>query len=491
LILIPDKPRFKREKICDAIHDLIINENLKTGDKLGAERELALKMNVQRLTVRRAIKQLCKEGVLEQRPGRGTYVKMKVKEAKNSLSPVEQDEATIAPISNILTSKPDTVLNFATNDIAPEQLKGWKSIFKLFSDTHPGIFVKHCNLSISQKNVPKYDCALVKPHDLHCNDVSDNEMTFPSSWFTAIPQKNFLSRGLVDRINSYAKTQNAYRAIPLMLVFSMHAVNCRLLEKYQFPEPPSLQDWTKTQKWLKESAWTQKNFLLSHPYTHSPLNHLCRQKKDILGSDQVNLSNPETKKFLQFLKELWERSELNSTNGTDLINLTQSFIEDKVLSLEIFSNLIPVIYKRSNSNMKFLFNSISASGLTQVLPRYLVIGNDKDKYYEILEFCQFLASGQAQLLIAQEGLGIPYYSGIYGSELFCKTYGINYDNLKQELNNANGFYGSIFFKFDFQNRIINPTLRSYFNNTLTLDQAIDSISSRTKQQFDLFHSNEL
>ena len=54
----------------DAIHSGQINP----GDALPSERDLALKVDVSRVTVRKAVLQLVKDGVLVQRHGSGTFV---------------------------------------------------------------------------------------------------------------------------------------------------------------------------------------------------------------------------------------------------------------------------------------------------------------------------------------------------------------------------------------------------------------------------------
>ena len=60
------------------IHDQLKNEIeqgiWKVGDRLPSERELAVKFNVSRMTLRQAIQNLADEGILERKIGSGTYV---------------------------------------------------------------------------------------------------------------------------------------------------------------------------------------------------------------------------------------------------------------------------------------------------------------------------------------------------------------------------------------------------------------------------------
>jgi GntR family transcriptional repressor for pyruvate dehydrogenase complex len=62
------------ERIVDQIERLIMAGNLRVGDQLPAERELADQFTVSRTAVREAIKALREKGLVEIRLGRGTFV---------------------------------------------------------------------------------------------------------------------------------------------------------------------------------------------------------------------------------------------------------------------------------------------------------------------------------------------------------------------------------------------------------------------------------
>ena len=61
--------------VIDYIGDMIINEDLKKGDKLPTERDLAMKLNVSRNSIREALKILDVIGLVSRRQGDGTYIK--------------------------------------------------------------------------------------------------------------------------------------------------------------------------------------------------------------------------------------------------------------------------------------------------------------------------------------------------------------------------------------------------------------------------------
>ncbi len=56
------------------IKDRIINREYASGAKIGSENELARRFHVCRLTVRHALGQLCEEGLLYRKKGKGTFV---------------------------------------------------------------------------------------------------------------------------------------------------------------------------------------------------------------------------------------------------------------------------------------------------------------------------------------------------------------------------------------------------------------------------------
>ncbi len=475
--------RAKRGQICDAIRNLIIKDKLNVGDKLDAERVLAGKMNVQRLTVRRAIKKLCEEGLLEQRPNSGTYLKKKIK-ADVEKDAAEHHESVFSPTGNIFVSRPDTVINFYTGDVLPEQMKGWKHILNEFSKKHPGITVRHLQNTRITPNSCNYDCALIRPMDMHAKNTASTGMLFPDTWFSAHKIDSFLSEGLIERINNYNKVENGFEAVPMLLTFPVQVVNADLLEKNNLPMLPSRADWREAEKWLN-TVNSVDGLVPTNPYIHSPLNHICRVNKDVVSRNCVDLSCDGIKEFLHFVKGLWRDIKLDSFSGKSLLNLNKAFVDQKMVSIEMFLHLIHNIQKQSK--IKAAANTIMPAGMTQVLPRCLIMGHDMEKYYEILEFSQFLASSEGQKLIAQQGFGIPYYDGRQGTELFCSVFQFELADIQKELSCAESFYENIFLKSGFQERIINPTLMEYFNDGLTFKQAVESIQFRTEQLYSLFY----
>lgn len=89
ITLKPIKPKRISDQVFEQLKELIFKGQLKPGDQLMTERELAHSMGVSRPTVREAINKLVTMGLLEQRQGQGTFVNSPADDAgKNPLAAV-------------------------------------------------------------------------------------------------------------------------------------------------------------------------------------------------------------------------------------------------------------------------------------------------------------------------------------------------------------------------------------------------------------------
>jgi GntR family transcriptional repressor for pyruvate dehydrogenase complex len=71
----PIRPRRLYEAIVHQIQELVAERHLQPGDRLPSERELAELLNVSRASVREALRVLAALGLVEVRPGDGTFVR--------------------------------------------------------------------------------------------------------------------------------------------------------------------------------------------------------------------------------------------------------------------------------------------------------------------------------------------------------------------------------------------------------------------------------
>jgi GntR family transcriptional regulator len=69
-----------------SIEDAVLSGVIGPGDALPSERDIALKADVSRVTVRKAVQDLVKGGILVQRHGSGTFVAPRVERVEQSLS---------------------------------------------------------------------------------------------------------------------------------------------------------------------------------------------------------------------------------------------------------------------------------------------------------------------------------------------------------------------------------------------------------------------
>ncbi len=95
----------KAEKAYSFLINEILTNKLKVGDRLISERDLALQLNISRITLREALRALCNAGFLKTKRGGGTYVISKnpsssfqdVTESKFSVLEVLQARSIIEP----------------------------------------------------------------------------------------------------------------------------------------------------------------------------------------------------------------------------------------------------------------------------------------------------------------------------------------------------------------------------------------------------------
>jgi len=97
MIFKPIKTRKIYEEIVEQIKELITEGNLNPGDKLLSERELSEKLRVSRASVREALSALEIMGLVEVKPGEGTYIR------QTSM------DSLIHPLALVLMMERDTV----------------------------------------------------------------------------------------------------------------------------------------------------------------------------------------------------------------------------------------------------------------------------------------------------------------------------------------------------------------------------------------------
>lgn len=90
----------KSDQIAEQLRTLIIERNLKAGDRLPAERQLAIDLDASRSSVREAIHTLASQSLLISRHGGGTYV-------QDAQVAQWQHESVVQPLSNVVQQDPE------------------------------------------------------------------------------------------------------------------------------------------------------------------------------------------------------------------------------------------------------------------------------------------------------------------------------------------------------------------------------------------------
>lgn len=100
--LKPIKPKKISDQVFDQLRELIVRGQLKSGEKIMPERELAEAMSVSRTTVRNAISRLVFMGLLEHKQGQGTFVRPPESREDNPLAlAMEAQDATLEDLLEV------------------------------------------------------------------------------------------------------------------------------------------------------------------------------------------------------------------------------------------------------------------------------------------------------------------------------------------------------------------------------------------------------
>ena len=102
IALQPIKPKKISDQVFEQIRELIFRGQLKPGQQVMPERELAEALDVSRTTVRNAINKLVVLGLLEHKQGQGTFVRLPDTRPGNPVAAaMEVEEATISDLLEV------------------------------------------------------------------------------------------------------------------------------------------------------------------------------------------------------------------------------------------------------------------------------------------------------------------------------------------------------------------------------------------------------
>jgi GntR family transcriptional regulator, transcriptional repressor for pyruvate dehydrogenase complex len=124
-LLKPIKVKRVSDQAYEQIRDLIFRGQLKPGEQVMSERELAQALGVSRPTIREAIKQLVTMGLLEHRQGQGTFVRSI--EEQRGLNPlaamIEGHNPTLEELLEVRMGLEGQAVSLAAQRATPEDLQ--------------------------------------------------------------------------------------------------------------------------------------------------------------------------------------------------------------------------------------------------------------------------------------------------------------------------------------------------------------------------------
>ncbi len=102
LSIKPIKPKRISDQVFDQLRESIFRGEFKPGDKIMTERKLAEAMGVSRTSIREAINKLVVMGLLEQKQGQGTFVRIPTLQGRNPVAlAMEEVDATLVDLLEV------------------------------------------------------------------------------------------------------------------------------------------------------------------------------------------------------------------------------------------------------------------------------------------------------------------------------------------------------------------------------------------------------
>jgi len=183
----------KYYQLQNRIFDLIKSGNMKVGDKLPGERELARQFNVAHMTARHAVQTLVNTGVLHKQHGKGTFV---ANLTKLSTSEIEGRTAvkTVTVVLPAVPKSPKITVAFMRSGIL-------EAVCEAMSEVN-------CQVNISYFNFSEKSSPLEK-----CMGCSPGGVIF---WYNETPKNKFMLKELGERgvpvvlVNNYSSEPYDY-----------------------------------------------------------------------------------------------------------------------------------------------------------------------------------------------------------------------------------------------------------------------------------------
>ena len=134
--LRPIKPKRVSDQVFEQVRELIYRGELKPGEQLLPERELANSLEVSRTTVRNAINKLVTLGLLEHRQGKGTFVTIPNGDQGNPLASIlAVDDVTIHDLLEVRLGLECNAARMAASRATPQDILNLSKANKEMEET--------------------------------------------------------------------------------------------------------------------------------------------------------------------------------------------------------------------------------------------------------------------------------------------------------------------------------------------------------------------
>jgi hypothetical protein len=425
-----------------------------------------------------ALDQLIDDGILEKIPNKGIFVKTTVSETGTKFPPT----SCLFPMGNFFSGKRPELIRFGTED--PEGF-GWEQIIDEFEQSVDGRVKVMLHPSIPYGNTestsPECDLFFGTLRNICAGKIDlENHPHFPADWHNRKPWLPDLKKKLTDKLKAYFEfEQTGPRAIPAGFIFPFQLVNLEVAKSLGITPPEPMCPLEKFDNWLTEISETRTSIPL-FPFVQNPLHHFCRLNRSLLPEnvgEGLNLNHPVCIELLQLQKKYFKDYFLTKPEIM-LPAVFEALYAGNFLSLEIFTSAFCALKDRFNETSRY--NGINnffahSSGMTQLMFRYLFFGKNCANYEASLRFAEFITSYQGQRLAATHKIMLPCYHDKSNISIFCEGIPLSEETVQREIDNADDFFSSPYFNFRFEEEVLNPTLRGYFAEQISLKETIQII----------------
>lgn len=480
-----DKTRQNSNKVKDAILNYIKDNGLKPGDRCSSELYFSNSLKINRRTVRMAIDKLCEDGILRKEPSSGIFLaRLPDESALADAQNTEYDNSLFPMGSCFLPQHASETITFGLDD---SKIHNWDLILSEF-EKHTGYKIRVIPKYLIRYNdpstkIPECDIYLISIRNIRIGgiDLAANP-SFPADWFSVNPLIKSMNPELADRIIKCSLNDaKAPAIVPIGFSIPFQLINKSMLKSLGLSEPPVFPSLGQFNEWVSSLGGKCENRIF--PFIQNSLQHFCRMNRNVIAdekSGKIKIDFPECRELFAlqkryFRKFLLEREEFVFPAMQNVLKTGDFFL------IEFFSNAMSYI-KSFYPNANEIFSSIAdcmdeENGLSQLVLRFLMLGPKCGNQKAACEFACFMASPAGQRLIAEQRSIFPCYHSDENINTICNSIPLKPEIVFREIKNATGFFDSRFFAAEFEERVLNPVMRLYFADTISLDEAIQKIEA--------------